>query len=334
MFDNGLIDVCIGLITLYLVLSVICSALQETISSWLGLRAKNLSEALENMLGQETAGEVYANSLIQSFVRGSAAKQAPAAATSKAAKPGKGPSYIDPAAFRKAIVGVLDKDIHMAGDAGAAAKKKLESIRLSLDALPTATPHKAHLLSALNRAETVSDDATAKLVDFESHVEDWFDSTMERASGWYKRRVQFIILIIGAALVLLLDADTVRISRTLWDDHKLQSAVYSAGSELAKNPDLQAEIVKVAAASLPLGYECKDASSRQGINSFEFAWYCFAERAQHGTAWVGWLLTVIAITFGAPFWYGLLNKVVALKSAGGKPQTGQERRQTGAISSK
>ena len=56
MLDNGLIDVCIGLITLYLVLSVICSALKETISSWLGLRAKNLSTALENMLGQETAG--------------------------------------------------------------------------------------------------------------------------------------------------------------------------------------------------------------------------------------------------------------------------------------
>ena len=334
MFDNGLIDVCIGLVTLYLVLSVICSALQETISAWLGLRAKNLSEALENMLGQKSAGEVYANSLIQSFVRGSGAKKASTAATSKTAKPGKAPSYIDPAAFRKAIVGVLDKDVHMAGDAGATAKKKLEAIRLSLEELSNDTPYKGHLLSALNRAETVSDDATAKLADFESHVEDWFDSTMERASGWYKRRAQIIILVLGAALVMLLDADTIRISRALWDDRQLRSVVVSASVALAKDSDLQTQGVNAAVTSLPLGYECKHANTRQGINSLEFAWYCFAERAQRGTAWLGWLLTAIAITFGAPFWYGLLNKVVAIKSTGNVPPTGKERRQTGATSSK
>ena len=31
---------------------------------------------------------------------------------------------------------------------------------------------------------------------------------------------------------------------------------------------------------------------------------------------LGWIITALAISLGAPFWFGLLNKLVALRGAG------------------
>src|SRR5262249_28586144 len=44
----------------------------------------------------------------------------------------------------------------------------------------------------------------------------------------------------------------------------------------------------------------------------------------HGTdewivALLGWVLTGVAISFGAPFWFDLLNKVANLRAAGRRP---------------
>lgn len=37
------------------------------------------------------------------------------------------------------------------------------------------------------------------------------------------------------------------------------------------------------------------------------------------TRWVGWLLTALAISLGATFWFDMLNKLISLRSAGNKP---------------
>ncbi len=38
---------------------------------------------------------------------------------------------------------------------------------------------------------------------------------------------------------------------------------------------------------------------------------------------LGWILTAVAISMGAPFWFDMLNKVVAVRSSV-KPQDGQQ----------
>lgn len=37
------------------------------------------------------------------------------------------------------------------------------------------------------------------------------------------------------------------------------------------------------------------------------------------TRWVGWLLTALAISLGATFWFDMLNKLISLRNAGNKP---------------
>jgi len=36
---------------------------------------------------------------------------------------------------------------------------------------------------------------------------------------------------------------------------------------------------------------------------------------------LGWLLTMIAVSLGAPFWFDMLNKIINIRNAGTKPAT-------------
>jgi hypothetical protein len=38
---------------------------------------------------------------------------------------------------------------------------------------------------------------------------------------------------------------------------------------------------------------------------------------------LGWLITVLAISLGAPFWFDMLNRIVAIRSAGRAPEEAQ-----------
>ncbi len=44
----------------------------------------------------------------------------------------------------------------------------------------------------------------------------WFDSIMDRASGWYKRRMAGTLLAIATLLCLVLEVDTLEIARSVW----------------------------------------------------------------------------------------------------------------------
>jgi len=35
----------------------------------------------------------------------------------------------------------------------------------------------------------------------------------------------------------------------------------------------------------------------------------------------GWVVTMVAVSFGAPFWFDLIQKLVNLRSAGPKPDS-------------
>ena len=53
----SIITTAIGLILVYLILSLIASSLQEVLASWLKLRSKHLGHALEQMLTNEKTEE-------------------------------------------------------------------------------------------------------------------------------------------------------------------------------------------------------------------------------------------------------------------------------------
>ncbi|MHA4808647.1 hypothetical protein ACX0G9_11105 [Flavitalea flava] len=74
--------------------------------------------------------------------------------------------------------------------------------------------------------------------DFARKLEDWFDDSMNRVSGWYKRQVQVILLLIGFIMALIFNVDTLEIAGKLSKDDKLRDQVVKSAiaySQAAQN---------------------------------------------------------------------------------------------------
>ena len=53
---------------------------------------------------------------------------------------------------------------------------------------------------------------------FAKKLENWFDDSMDRVSGWYKRQVQVILFILGFILAIIFNVDTIQIANRLTTD--------------------------------------------------------------------------------------------------------------------
>ncbi len=66
-------------------------------------------------------------------------------------------------------------------------------------------------------------------------IENWFNESMERVSGWYKRKSHAWIWIIGGILCLLLNADSITLSKRFWNDQTLRDAISTEATEFVKS---------------------------------------------------------------------------------------------------
>ncbi len=74
-----------------------------------------------------------------------------------------------------------------------------------------------------------------KVDRFQSNLADWYNDSMDRASGWYKRYVQRILLCIGLLIAVFFNVDSVRVTRTLWFDHDARQSLASAADAYMKD---------------------------------------------------------------------------------------------------
>jgi hypothetical protein len=141
---------------------------------------------------------------------------------------------------------------------------------------------------------------------------------MERVSGWYKRYTRLVLFVIGIVLVIAVNADTVNVATFLWRDPQLRAAVANEATSIAKSPDGltstngQEELAKIEQLKLPLGWTANaSATDPQGLPGTFPGWLYKV---------IGLLLTAVALTFGAPFWFDLLKKFVGIRSSGTEPK--------------
>ncbi len=74
-------------------------------------------------------------------------------------------------------------------------------------------------------------DSNGDLEKFKTYLEQWYDDTMERVTGWYKKWIQIITFFVGLATAMFFNADTILIVGVL-----------------SKDPDARKEIVQMATA--------------------------------------------------------------------------------------
>jgi hypothetical protein len=291
------LDLAIGLAFIFLLLSLLASTTQEFIAAFFGLRARTLEEGLRNMLGDDDAvAAFYKHPLIDTLYRGKVTREDVGKGGLKRTT---GPSYVSPRAFATFVLDAVapsDGKLNFVQAAGAESRALPESVKKVLQPL---------LDAAGNDVE-----------QFRTSVEAWYDDTMARVSGWYKRKTQVILLVIGLVLVLALNANTLTIADRLWTDQAVRATVVQQANQAAAQPtgdnpkarlnNAANDVASVAKLGVPLGWsgDAKPEWSGSGLV----------------TTLGGWLLTIVAISLGAPFWFDTLGRLSRLRSSG-KPET-------------
>jgi hypothetical protein len=162
------------------------------------------------------------------------------------------------------------------------------------------------------------------LVQARLAIEGWFNDAMDRVSGWYKRRTQVWTIVLAAVLTLVANADTVQIARKLWTDPVLRAAVVEEAKARAQKPrpTVSVEYKDEDDPTNPTitrneGNELSD-KDREVLGQL-VGWHSNWRETWSWLTPLGWLLTILAISMGAPFWFDMLNKIMNVRFAGKSP---------------
>lgn len=304
MFGSSMLEVGIGVVSVYLLLSLTCSALNEWIARLVAMRAGTLEAGLRNLLndpdGEGLTKQLYEHPLIKGLAR-------PGWFDRLVGRRSK-PSYIPSRTFALALLDtIMSADDEPAPDH----PRTFEELRNAILRLPDIEVRRALLI--------LTDEAEGNISRARENVENWFNDTMDRVSGWYKRKVQLILLSLAVAICAFLNADTLMIANSLSRDATLRAAIVAAAQEAVRQAapadsepsetwidQFQAEFQRL---QLPIGWSSEQGDPREVPHNLQ--------------EWVmkiaGLLISAIAVSLGAPFWFDVLNKLVNLRSVGKRP---------------
>jgi hypothetical protein len=266
------------------------------------------------------------------------------------AKPGRQPSYLPARTFATVLIDML-ANVPTPGGAnpvtGSAPADPLARVRFSISALPDGDIK--HTLLTLMRG------ADNQLAVFQKSIETWFEDSMDRVSGWYKTKAQVVTVIVAFGITIVANADTIKIARTLFLNPVLREKIAQDAAAGANRPMPDASQRSPGLTSqqkADLGeltgwtseFKTFHAMKAEGRTPPEI------ESAKHDDAFpaldffrdwslsgrwlrtvvpdhlVGWFLTAVAVSLGAPFWFDTLNRFMNIRAAGTAPnEKGQDR---------
>lgn len=417
MFNNAALDIAIGLVFIFVLYSLLATAIHEFIATLFAYRHRMLDIAFEQMLDGKHYSYYWWNKignivwwLVARFVR----KQKPAQFidaggdsllkfenfTSKqnlterqinALKSAgvrrnvlnkkaalfaanitehplykrsaensifyKKPAYLSADVFSDILMDVLSKK-----STAPVLMKDIKNNLSELGALGMNPELKNILTIYINQAN-------GDMVRFKGLLEDWYNQQMDRVRGWYKRQTNRILLVIGLALAIGFNVNTIQIASKLAENDKARDKLAQQATEWVKaNPALpvaanaadstlkdsafkvaQQSFLKATAAyqkdidsaSNLMGMGWGDAILNREISYKQLWWIewpvkfvfdgllafiipdsamsVYYEITRNPSILIGFLITAFAVSFGAPFWFDLLNKLVSIRSSGKKP---------------
>jgi hypothetical protein len=299
------LDVAIGLIFVYLLMGMVASGLKEAISGWLNWRGKELRKGLEDLLAHQPAEGMAAGDLFQSVFR-----------HGLIAPPGtpRDPSYVAARTFSTALIDTL---------ATGSESIALTQIKQAIADLPEGRVRQTLAALALQAGTSVD--------GFRDSVEQWFDNSMDRVSGSYKRIASRFLLTFGIAAAVLGNVDTIVLVQVLWTQPGVRSAIVEQATDFAQTNDAASVAAPSASAPASAAAVARSATERMVATALPIGWSADGRRTWLESTLsaklihlTGWLITGLAVAMGAPFWFDLLNNVLNLRAAGPKPKRADE----------
>ncbi len=243
MFGSGLMEIAIGMVFVYLLLSLLCTVLNEWISGLLGMRARNLEEGIRSLFtdgalraasngatAESLADALYDHGLIQSLYRSTWINKLQG-------RPGR-PSYIPARTFAVALLDIL-------APANADGSESLTAVRAAAWRLPDSKGKQA-LLAILGQVQ-------GGLEEARDAIENWYNDGMDRVSGWYKRKSQMVLIVLAIIVTVISNTDSILVARTFWNSPTLRASAVAAADDYVQGGGQRGSPGLQGAASLSAG---------------------------------------------------------------------------------
>jgi hypothetical protein len=355
------LDVVIGLVFVYLLYSMLTTILQELIATWFGFRSKLLERAIFRMLEDTSLFDKRFGSFKALFKKPDHIQHSKTLTGMFYSHPmvkylgenryNSKPSYITKETFSKVMIDLLHGDnINLGDDIKPVIQESINEGKLVQSEIPIGK-------QTLRYIRSLWIDSQGDIDVFRKSLEQWFDDTMERCSGWYKKYTQYILLILGLLIAIVFNVNTIEIIGKLEKDPALRDAIVQQADAFTKaHPDIYQERVDGLNTNknFIVAYNKQDSVALKnkldsvarakndsllnrgkvltqradsllkediakangllgtGIGSYSFKW---SEWTKIFSSISGWLITALALSLGAPFWFDLLNKLMKLRSS-------------------
>jgi hypothetical protein len=379
MLNSETLEVAIGMAFLFLSVALVCTAIREGLEGLLKWRAMDLERGVRTLLADpdgQTTAELMRHPMLDALFAG---HYDPRQLRRSWFAPGKDsqhmrlskrrnlPSYIPAAQFAVALLdwvarGPLPSRTPAPADAKGTGTSTSDAVvvasRDTLHPGPLTVDVLRQSALAIESAEvqravlSALDHCNGDLAQARRNIEVWFNGTMDRASGWYKRRTQAVLFLLGLAVAVAMNIDAFHVMHRLTTDKAFRETVVKEASvapapSAAQTPADAASAAQVVRiinaeqalerAALPIGWrQARVATIAASAPHGAAAAAAFttwpvprqlcsnapgdpcAREAWLGADWLdvlaGWLATAFAVMLGAPFWFDVLSRIMIIRS--------------------
>jgi hypothetical protein len=312
------VDVAIGITIVYLGTSLFVTIINEYVTQLSNLRGRQLCTALQQLIDDTGLKEkLQASPALKPFFD---------------SQPRKAASYVDPIVLSQLLVGALVSNSTPA--VGSTGTGVIEQVSNTIDKMPTST-----LKTQLHAIVGSTANNTESLV---RAVGEWADRSLTMLGERYKKWLQWISFGVGLIVAIIFNLDTVSLTMHLYKDKEARDAAVGLAVQLTERTHketfdkcmaLSPQERKADATCAPLvGLVDAVLSRNDTLGKLPIGWLpasvsaVAAPKEISSEAWlwstrmVGWLLTAMAVSLGAPFWFDLLSRLVNVRYGMRKPE--------------
>jgi hypothetical protein len=306
----SILSILIGIVFVLFLFSMLASTCLELLDAVFSLRGRHLHKTLGHMLGDN----------LSKFFEHPIYKQLAYASNNKAVlSSNRLPGWISRETFSAIVMDILKakniKDIqHKIGGMDEGDAKKLLQFLL--------------------------DQAGNDVVSFQNKMEKWFDEIMSRATEWYRQNTKRWLLGIGVALAAIFNVDTIQIYQSLSLNATARDNLVLEAEKFVATRDSIA-VIKIGGNDVQLKKAEFDSllHTYQTIVQSPLGLGWDSVETNRTLPWwlvkiAGLLLTGLAVTLGAPFWFDILKKLIALRQPSGGSSAPASPAEVGTIERK
>ncbi len=347
-----ILDLVLGIIFIYFLLSIICSSAAELWFSILKTRARLLEKWARQIFDKpslDSQGNPALNRDGSAITLGQAIIDH--CMTTALSPRGKSTSYINAENFVSAL---LDKITITPVAAGSSTQLPPTDLPGYVTAISNSTvisgELKRTILAYANEAKQTYEalktilgasntitKVKSELDEFRDKLENWYNTNAERLSGTHKRtKVLPTTFILAIIITVFSNADSITISKYLFDHKETAKEFADKASSSLDNYKERIENIKtldslsnindtitIARLESNLSHVQEDINNmnKEIPDDLPMGWKKNIFYHFEPLSIVGWLITVLAICLGAPFWFDVLNKIANLRGTGPRPST-------------